>query len=652
MISKGMRTRMRRWSSPTENRPARPNNRALLPAAEDFHLRSVPANPRVAVKVDASRIRKSERDERVDITRVLTPPKSYMGGFTRPTTLRHTHWYPGGYYTDSQRTYEPPVAEAYEPHTVFLLESRYPVRHESHMFDCNEFAVGVCREGDFPAVLNKFNSNECPDRYLKFMDDAHWPSSMHAKQRRASVPAELLSSTLPSRGATQRRAYHASASRWASESDSDASKLPRNTPEERAQIPGSSWSRPPKPSQDADDDVVPIYYIERKRQRDTIAERKEEEGGLMAELSAGILSEGVAAQTKVLPEKIPVEVKMPDGSVVHPSGFEPPTPETDFHPMASKVATEEDPLLTTIKVTWDEALAPAEEALDAATTVADVSSSSSPKLVRSFHSSAVARASASALPLDVSPLPPNAVASSSKVTMEDFIRVPRSQYLRTLKESPFWRPILSLTFTTRPLAISIARLSRSLERGLPFYVTVPEADRAATKPFSEHLRDLRLARMQSLTSQLTQQLQGARGGIPGLRFDAAQKGRGVQGEGLAEPVAPEHRTVKVGVADWHALSSQLKARFERDAAKNDASDVTQVFGIDEKGMRTDGVAWAEPSELHEMSAGSLERLALTKEEWGSLTSAERKVKVDAFAKVHGYELAQAMCQKHRSVIYP
>ncbi|KAH9939675.1 uncharacterized protein BXZ73DRAFT_99291 [Epithele typhae] len=117
----------------------------------------------------------------------------------------------------------------------------------------------------------------------------------------------------------------------------------------REDIPASSWSRPPRPSQDAEEDVVPTYYLERKKQRASISERKEQEGGLMAELNAGILADGLAAGTRAREEKMPVEVRLPDGSVEHPSGFAPPTAETDFHPVAAKVASEEG-----VRQAWDE----------------------------------------------------------------------------------------------------------------------------------------------------------------------------------------------------------------------------------------------------------------------------------------------------------
>ncbi|GBE89056.1 hypothetical protein SCP_1500580 [Sparassis crispa] len=61
----------------------------------------------------------------------------------------------------------------------------------------------------------------------------------------------------------------------------------------------------------------------------------------MAELNAGILSEGLASSVRSRKEKIPVELRMADGSVRHPSGFELPTAETDFHPVAAKTPTDD-----------------------------------------------------------------------------------------------------------------------------------------------------------------------------------------------------------------------------------------------------------------------------------------------------------------------
>jgi len=139
------------------------------------------------------------------------------------------------------------------------------------------------------------------------------------------------------------------------------SKSGISTAHERKGIPTSSWDTPKQSPawqprwEQHPEDVVPPYYIERKRQRASIAERKESEGSLMAELNAGILSEGLAAEIKHREEKIPVEVlDLQDGTVRHPSGFEPPTPETHFHPAAAKTPTEDHPIMSTVKIPWTE----------------------------------------------------------------------------------------------------------------------------------------------------------------------------------------------------------------------------------------------------------------------------------------------------------
>ena len=49
-----------------------------------------------------------------------------------------------------------------------------------------------------------------------------------------------------------------------------------------------------------------------------------------------------------------VEILLPDGSVAHPSGFEPPTAQIEFHLVAAKVPTEEPLLLSTVKRPLDE----------------------------------------------------------------------------------------------------------------------------------------------------------------------------------------------------------------------------------------------------------------------------------------------------------
>ncbi|CDO68558.1 hypothetical protein BN946_scf184998.g55 [Trametes cinnabarina] len=349
-----------------------------------------PPPPDEVIRHTKRRIRKSERDEHKDILRTLREVRTYRGGFTRPTIIRATNWFKGGPYVVKRKVYESPEPAAYTPYTVFYLEGRYPVSFGLGRTSSYPAAIAKCKEGYFPSLVRAANSLHAKGHYVEAMDTARWPWEGPRKRKRVkwwergenprTLPAQALDAALSqlSEESQSEEAHQASSSKakagqvptelLAGSTSFARAVHPRgfhtavvarnsddhSSHQSRKNIPTSSWSRSHRPSQDASDDVVPTYYVERKKQRDQIAERKEEEGGLMAELNAGILSEGLAAQTRVREEKIPVEVRLPDGRVAHPSGFTPPTPETEFHPVAAKIPTEEHPLVATVKQTWDE----------------------------------------------------------------------------------------------------------------------------------------------------------------------------------------------------------------------------------------------------------------------------------------------------------
>ncbi|PSR75148.1 hypothetical protein PHLCEN_2v9291 [Hermanssonia centrifuga] len=689
------------------------------------------------VRIAKRRMAKAERDERIDITKALTPVKTYMAGFTRPQDLRASNWFPGGAYLEAGKVYLSPSEAAYEPHTVFLLESRYPVVHGIGRADTIEHVVGVCREGDLPAILDKYNSRASPA--LEEMDNARWPWTKPKVKKRTvwwgkgedpkeiirklwagegaefdviqplvspptsttttgftkrrgslNVPTEILAGPSAVSGTiSHHRGFHSSVRILDSPKDS-------TTPEDRSQIKGSSWSKPHKPSQDADDNVVPTYYIERKRQLDEISERKEEEGGLMAQLSAGILSEGIAAQTRAREEKIPVEVVREDGTVVHASGFEPPTPETDFHPMASKVATEDDPLLTTVKVTWDEALSPSQPQSESSTTE---TSAPPVKGTRGFHTSALVRAREVSVPPphifgsvekgtpphlsssdaiiqaaatrmarehrredkldadedDVKPL--QKVNKELRLTQEaaelkEKLTEHRQIYLATLQDKPFWRPLLTMTCSTRPLAVALARLSRGHPRGLPFYASIPDEDRKDGKSFSIRMRNMRIKRMRSLAMDLARSLHGEKGGIVGLRFGVEERGRGIGGEALADPISMDKRVIKIGVGEWQPYADDVKENFVGEAEDAGLGEGMNVFGVDQYGKRTDGVEWSKPKvplTSSHLSGKALQHLS--KEAKEALTKRELKNILDKYTEDHRYEIANLKAQRSRNVEY-
>ena len=90
-----------------------------------YHPRKVlPLSEEQIQKIRHSRIIKSERDERLDISQSLQPPKHYMGGFTVPKALRSYNHQPGGPY-EYKAPYESPREDSYKPHEVILYRTRY-----------------------------------------------------------------------------------------------------------------------------------------------------------------------------------------------------------------------------------------------------------------------------------------------------------------------------------------------------------------------------------------------------------------------------------------------------------------------------------------------------------------------------------------------
>ena len=124
-----------------------------------------------------------------------------------------------------------------------------------------------------------------------------------------------------------------------------------------------------------------------------------------------------------------------------------------------------------------------------------------------------------------------------------------------------------------------------------------------------------LDRVQALTRELALKLGGAHGGLLGLRNNAAERGRGVNGEGMADPVPDATRVIKIGVGEWYPFAEEVKERFLADAEEGGYARFVEVFGVDEWGRRTDGKQWAgerqrgtKIAELVEKAEGAAEEL--------------------------------------------
>ncbi|KAE9400624.1 hypothetical protein BT96DRAFT_857103 [Gymnopus androsaceus JB14] len=564
------------------------------------------------------RIMKAERDERVDLTAALTPIRTYRGGFTRPTDIRASNWFPGGRYHTMGKVYEEPSPFAYEPHTVLLLESRYDIKYGIGRKDHPAHIVAVCRTADLEAVIKSFNSRLAPGDCLQYMDNARWPwlkpkKTSHVKwwnspeEREETLQDLKDDATAVGHQAVQDALQQAS--RESDEEDLRAKKdfrrqlaqttavaarvteeqqlsdiateikplqgkVPFELEFEDGTVAHPSGFVPPTP---ADRQHDPEYHLSphphsrvatelRRRQMETVnehhsdslvprieqwkalKERQDEEGGLMQSLTTGILSGGVSAATEPRDAKIPTEIHgVHDNAIAqpmqHPSGFVPPT---------ARMSRGASDARTSIVEGENSDSGEAPEAPERSPTFA---SSDTHHVEEGYDSTTKA---------------------DPEESRKNLIEL-RKTYFDSIKTTPFWRPLLCMTVSTRPLAKTLARLSRGLTRGQAFYSVIPPGERMAQRSLASRLRSLRITRMRTLATEMAQLLAGARGGFIGLRFDAHSRGRGIDGEGLDKPIPWEQRVIGVGIGSWYHLADELVESFKL-IAEQEVSEVYEIEG--------------------------------------------------------------------------
>ncbi|KAJ7334742.1 hypothetical protein DFH08DRAFT_292391 [Mycena albidolilacea] len=596
-----------------------------------FLQKSAPnaAKPPERVKIVARRMVKAERDERMDVTHALTPVKQYMAGFTRPTDLRTSNWFPGGAYVAKGKVYESPVEEAYQSHTVFILESRYHIRYGVGRVDAPDYIYGVCQEQDLPGVLKAYNSSAAPRWVLEDMDNARWPQGPQRKpqpRQKWWVDGEDLRQTL--RGlksaAPPPDLNNLNKDEWErvrpekrakpilrSKSSSNATIPP---PDQNPSAPSSSRAFHSSSTLLDPDNIVPDFYVQHKqakagREKDAEESDREElqdSPFLMRDLSDGILSDEIEASTRRQTSKIPVEFEA-DGVIVHPSGFVVPTPsqsstspsreprEGDVALQTAAVAervAEEDLADVTAETSSRRGKVPSEVRLEDGTvshpsgfeppTAADEFEHSHlgvrPLVVggskRGLHTTALVRAAEAEWDFE-----------RARAADPDAKYVPRSEYMPTLAETPFWRPLVTLTVSTRPIAYTLLRLAKGLPTGRPFHADIDNNDKKCRVSYINRMRSLRLHRVQNLTVNMAGVLGGLRGGVVGIRFEPDCMGRGVAGEGLADPVPYDKRVVGVGVGRWYALAEQWKELLRDREDEVLADKPFQIYDLDEFGNR-------------------------------------------------------------------
>ncbi|KAJ1303866.1 hypothetical protein OPQ81_008285 [Rhizoctonia solani] len=377
------------------------------------------------------RVEKAERDERVDISMSLTEVKTYQGGFTQPRILRASNWFPGGAYLAKNKVYEKPLDSAYEPHTVYILESRYPIKtKEPGRPDVPEHIVDVIREPHWLPYLQHKNSPKVTGNARLSMDAAWWP------------------------------------------------------------------------------------FLSRRI-------RKME-------------------------------------------------PET----------------------WWDQGEDPEQLRLEA---LGLTESSDPPEPLRAYYEDITQyRANGTKI---VEATPPKTIIPQRKTKTIGEIR---AEYEPLLEKEAFWRPLVSVTLATRPLANTLVRLCRSLPRGLPFYASIDQHDRKAVASFPDRMRLLRLRRMRELTIEIARRLEGYYGGFIGIRFNPDDRGRAIGGERLAEPLPDPLRVIRVGLGGWYALEKEMEL-WKLEAM--DAGVEIDLKPMDDWGRKLDegggGVACADEEDANE-----------------------------------------------------
>jgi hypothetical protein len=426
-----------------------------------------------------------------------------MGGFTRPRDLRVTNWMPGGRYLDKGKRYEEPVREAYAPTTVFLIQSRYFVRHGLGRVNSPEYIVGFCPANQFKRYLRMINSGWAGDSLFQAMDNACWPGiaeGINLKPTKWWKPGEnpdlLRQASLNSDSIPAPSSENAVSENVATSTDASSDPSTTSTVDETKEDDGAFES-------DDDDLAEDLARIEQARQLRKAKVREM--------IKSGATSKEVGNYTSV---------PFDPTRVLHTPKVAKPPPKLTAQQL--EYVTNKAKLRYYAKY---------------------LSHSPEEHWIRVDESDSG---------FDEKLHDPNFVDTVLAGTPYQY----RKRYIPTLAEQPFWRPVLAVTFPTRPLGRVVARLSKALPRGLPYYASMPSEDLKCKKSLPSRTLNLRLTRMRRLTIQTAERLAGYFGGFPGIRFDSRMPGRAVNGTLLEAPLTEEQRRIVALVADWYSHSTE------------------------------------------------------------------------------------------------
>lgn len=564
-----------------------------------------------STRIGARRKGKAGRDKRMDVTAMLTPVKTHMGSFARSSTLRPSNLDAGRSLRRFNKSSLTPSPAAYTPHTVFLLESRYPVSYGVGRTDSVHHIFGVCPAGLLPDVLKKYNSPEAPAEVIEHMDNARWPWNAQQKMKMTKWWAnkkEWLQRMREIEGNQDLR-------------DDDFSTLEYNAEVSPVQEviddingnQGEIKSFPPSPATRHARKQTDDYNPSPERRLKQTTGVKEAHAESTIDLFGGGMTRFKA--------KVPFEVPTADGKgYEHPSGFPIPTPAHHFADnlppsRAPHVSRDDIPQNNDSQIdieSWNAMKKKdGQEGLMSGLTGSfevDIVARQE-KIPTEIHGDNMVHQHASgftpptplmhrgegeALSHRVSEIEEQTLTQiagrddldDSPHSNKQVQRIPiRAQYMPHVAETPFWRPVVSFTVSTRPLALTLVRLSKGLARGTPYHTMMDNIEKKERMSQGLRNRNLRLNRMEELVRGLSEALAGERGAIPGVRFSTGQRGHGED-----DRVPFSKRVVGVGIGSWYHRKHELVETYQlmgEDLVTGTAETSTQnpmvLYELDEYG---------------------------------------------------------------------
>lgn len=114
---------------------------------------------------------------------------SHLGGYTVPQKIRSFNWLLRDGYSPEGTVRFPPAPEAYQPHTIVLLEGSYPRKYGPGRKPAYEYVYRIVRPVDIEPLIKKYNSAKAPPSLLESMDNTFWPwkKQMEREQKEAQA---------------------------------------------------------------------------------------------------------------------------------------------------------------------------------------------------------------------------------------------------------------------------------------------------------------------------------------------------------------------------------------------------------------------------------------------------------------------------------